>query len=161
MAAQLPSPVLLWFSHHLSLFSPLVSDFSLEKVTCLHIVELQPDSCHLAQCEEPCVLVVLIIAHLRASLAERREDVWGLTHTVNLAFLPCARKDLCAPSENMNTNCTSTLALPLYLLLITVRITNSTCSSAGPPERVLRNWLFGDKNEADINSASTSERLKS
>lgn len=40
------------------------------------------------------MLVVLIISHLRASLAERLEDVWGLTHAVNLAFLPCARKDL-------------------------------------------------------------------
>lgn len=63
-------------------------------------MELRPDPCHLAQCKEPCVLVVLIISHFRASLAEWWKNVWGLTHRVNLAFLPCARRDLCTLREH-------------------------------------------------------------
>lgn len=86
----------------LSLPSPLIRLFPLEnlKLTLSSRYGVTATVVPLARCKKPSVLAVLIISHLRASLAERRKDVWGLTHRVNLAFLPCARRDLCALREH-------------------------------------------------------------
>lgn len=69
------------------------------------------------------MLVVLIISHLKASLAERQRDVWDLTHTLNLALLPYARRDLCTLRKR-GTPLASMLRFS-YLPLITVTITFS------------------------------------